>query len=101
MSQELFFFTFNVERRWRQIFLVAVFNKGMQVTMEPPGYPLVTTTTLTSYLAYLRQTMATLLVHAGSGRWETMRVASILLVGVWELEGGARLIRDLGGNKTM
>ena len=52
--------------------------------MEPLVYLLVTATTLTSCLAYLRRAMATLHVVYAS--------ASILLD-----MGGARLIRDLGG----
>ena len=61
MSQEFFILTFNVTpRETLTRFLIAAFNKGMQVTMEPPGYPLVTATTLTSCLAYLRQAMAML-----------------------------------------
>ena len=52
--------------------------------MEPLVYLLVTTTTLTSYLIYLRQAMAMLHVVYAS--------ISILLD-----IGGARLIRDLGG----
>ena len=52
--------------------------------MEPLVYLLVTAITLTSYLAYLRQAMATLHVVNAS--------ISILLD-----MGGARLIRDLGG----
>ena len=44
----------------RQRFLVALSKKGMQATMESPGYLLVTTTTLTRRLAYLRQTMVML-----------------------------------------
>ena len=57
---------------------------GQQATMESPGYLLVTATTLTSYLAYLRQAMAMLHVVYAS--------TSILLD-----MGGAGLIRDLGG----
>ena len=64
--------------------MVALSKKGMQVTMEPPGYLVVTAMTLTSHLAYLRQTMAMLHVVYAS--------ISILLD-----MGGARLIRDLGG----
>ena len=52
--------------------------------MEPLVYLLVTATTLTRRLAYLRQAVATLRVVYAS--------ASILLD-----IGGARLIRDLGG----
>ena len=52
--------------------------------MEPLVYLLVTATTLTSYLAYLRQAMAMLHVVYAS--------ISISLD-----MGGARLIRDLGG----
>merc|ERR1711871_1047293 len=48
-------------QRWRrgrrQGFFLAICKKGMQVAMEPLAYLLVTTTTLTSYLAHLRQTM--------------------------------------------
>ena len=64
--------------------MVALSKKGMQATMESPGYLLVTTTTLTRHLAYLRQAMAMLHVVYAS--------VSILLD-----MGGARLIRDLGG----
>ena len=64
--------------------MVALSKKGMQATMESPGYLLVTATTLTRHLAYLRQAMATLHVVYAS--------VSILLD-----MGGARLIRDLGG----
>ena len=53
--------------------------------MEPLVYLLVTATTLTSYLAYLRQAMAMLHVVYTS--------ISILLD-----IGGARLIRDLGAS---
>ena len=61
-------------------------KKGAPMIMEPLVYLLllVTATTLTSYLAYLRQAMATLHVVYAS--------ISILLD-----MGGARLIRDLGG----
>ena len=52
--------------------------------MEPLVYLLVTVTTLTRHLAYLRQAVATLHVVYAS--------ISILLD-----MGGARLIRDLGG----
>ena len=53
--------------------------------MEPLVYLLVTATTLTSHLAYLRQAMATLQLHV------VYATISILLD-----MGGARLIRDLG-----
>ena len=59
-------------------------KKGAPMIMEPIVYLLATATTLTSYLAYLRQTMATLRVVYAN--------ISILLD-----MGGARLIRDLGG----
>ena len=72
----------------RQRFLVALSKKGMQATMESPGYLLVTTTTLTRRLAYLRQAMATLHVVYAS--------ISILLD-----MGGARLIRDWGATKIL
>ena len=68
----------------RQGFFLAISKKGAPMMMEPLVYFLVTTTTLTSYLAYLRQAMATLRVVYAS--------ISILLD-----MGGARLIRDLGG----
>ena len=59
-------------------------KKGVPMIMEPLVYLLVTATTLTSHLAYLRQAMAMLHVVYAS--------ISILLD-----MGGAGLIRDLGG----
>ena len=64
---------------------LAICKRGVQASMEPLAYLLVTTTTLTSYLAHLRQTMA--MLHVGSDA-----SVSILLD-----VGGARLIRDFGG----
>ena len=59
--------------------------------MEPLVWLLATTTTLTSYLTYLRQIMATL--HVGM-----LRAFQFCAVGYWRLEivgvGGARLILD-------
>ena len=68
----------------RQGFLPPISKKGVPMIMEPLVYLLVTATTLTRHLAYLRQAMAMLHVVYAS--------ISILLD-----MGGARLIRDLGG----
>ena len=83
MSQEFFILTFNVTpRETLTRFLIAAFNKGMQVTMEPPGYPLVTATTLTSCLAYLRQAMAMLHVWMQRSHfWWILEVRGQLEIG--------------------
>ena len=72
----------------RQGFLPPISKKGVPTTMEPLVYLLVTDTTLTSRLAYLRQAVAMLHVVYAS--------ISILLD-----MGGARLIRDWGATKIL
>ena len=60
----------------------------MQATMEPPGRLLVTATTLTSYLAYLRQAIMAMLHHD---------VVLWLCIYVYVYVYASMSISDLGG----
>ena len=66
----------------RQGFLLAICKKDVPMIMEPLVYLLATTTTLTSYLAYLRQAMMAML-HV---------VYASICISILLDMGGARLI---------